>query len=305
MSTRILKTQKSGFFSKFFNTSTAVISLSFLSLMILIILLAPIYEHLRAADSTRVDLFNRFLGPSGTYILGTDELGRDLMLRLLNGGKVSLSIGLIASIIAGSIGTVLGLTSGYFGGKIDSIIMRFADTIISLPLLPLLIVFTAIDLSKLGIPQTYIDMPFFSTFKIIIIISIVGWPTIARLVRASTLAVREDDFIQVALAQGYGPMRIMLKHILPNVTSPIIVATTLSIGNIILFESVLSFLGLGIQPPVASWGNMLTGAQELIYEDPKLAIWPGTLIFLTVIAFNFLGDSLQRAFRTRSIQIIE
>ena len=305
MSTRILKTQKSGFFSRFFNTSTAVISLSFLSLMILIILLAPIYEHLRAADSTRVDLFNRFLGPSGTYILGTDELGRDLMLRLLNGGKVSLSIGLIASIIAGSIGTVLGLTSGYFGGKIDSIIMRFADTIISLPLLPLLIVFTAIDLSKLGIPQTYIDMPFFSTFKIIIIISIVGWPTIARLVRAATLTAREEDFIQVALAQGYGPTRIIFRHILPNVTSPIIVATTLAIGNIILFESVLSFLGLGVQPPIASWGNMLTGAQELIYEDPKLAIWPGTLIFLTVIAFNFLGDSLQRAFRTRSIQIIE
>ncbi len=304
MSTRILKTQKSAFFSKFFNTPTAVISLSFLSLMILIILLAPIYEHLRAADSTRVDLFNRFSGPTGTYILGTDELGRDLMLRLLNGGEVSLSIGLIASIIAGSIGTVLGLTSGYFGGKIDSIIMRFADTIISLPLLPLLIVLTAIDLSKLGIPQTYIDMPFFSTFKIIIIISLVGWPTIARLVRASTLTVREDDFIQVALAQGYGPIRIMFKHVLPNVTSPIIVATTLGIGNIILFESVLSFLGLGIQPPVASWGNMLTGAQELIYEDPKLAIWPGTLIFLTVIAFNFLGDSLQRAFRTRSIQII-
>ena len=304
MSTRILKTQKSAFFSRFLNTSPAVISLSFLSLMILIILLAPIYEFLRAADPTRVDLFNRFLGPSGTYILGTDELGRDLMLRLLNGGEVSLSIGLIASIIAGSIGTVLGLTSGYFGGKIDSIIMRFADTIISLPLLPLLIVLTAIDLSKLGIPQTYIDMPFFSTFKIIIIISLVGWPTIARLVRASTLTVREDDFIQVALAQGYGPIRIMFKHVLPNVTSPIIVATTLGIGNIILFESVLSFLGLGIQPPVASWGNMLTGAQELIYEDPKLAIWPGTLIFLTVIAFNFLGDSLQRAFRTRSIQII-
>ena len=304
MSTRILKTQKSAFFSKFFNTPTAVISLSFLLLMILIILLGPIYEYLRAADSTRVDLFNRFSGPTGTYILGTDELGRDLMLRLLNGGEVSLSIGLIASIIAGSIGTVLGLTSGYFGGKIDSIIMRFADTIISLPLLPLLIVLTAIDLSKLGIPQTYIDMPFFSTFKIIIITSLVGWPTIARLVRASTLTVREDDFIQVALAQGYGPIRIMFKHVLPNVTSPIIVATTLGIGNIILFESVLSFLGLGIQPPVASWGNMLTGAQELIYEDPKLAIWPGTLIFLTVIAFNFLGDSLQRAFRTRSIQII-
>jgi len=304
MITRIFKTQKSAFFSRFFNTSTAVISLSFLSLMILIILFTPIYELLRAADPNRVDLFNRFLGPSRTYILGTDELGRDLMLRLLNGGKVSLSIGLIASVIAGSIGTVLGLTSGYFGGKIDSIIMRFADIIISLPLLPLLIVLTAIDLSKLGIPQTYIDMPFFSTFKIIIIISIVGWPTIARLVRAATLTAREEDFIQVALAQGYGPTRIIFRHILPNVTSPIIVATTLAIGNIILFESVLSFLGLGVQPPIASWGNMLTGAQELIYEDPKLAIWPGTLIFLTVIAFNFLGDSLQRAFRTRSIQII-
>ena len=304
MITRIFKTQKSAFFSRFFNTSTAVISLSFLSLMILIILFTPIYELLRAADPNRVDLFNRFLGPSRTYILGTDELGRDLMLRLLNGGKVSLSIGLIASVIAGSIGTVLGLTSGYFGGKIDSIIMRFADIIISLPLLPLLIVLTAIDLSKLGIPQTYIDLPFFSTFKIIIIISIVGWPTIARLVRAATLTAREEDFIQVALAQGYGPTRIIFRHILPNVTSPIIVATTLAIGNIILFESVLSFLGLGVQPPIASWGNMLTGAQELIYEDPKLAIWPGTLIFLTVIAFNFLGDSLQRAFRTRSIQII-
>ena len=304
MITRIFKTQKSAFFSRFFNTSTAVISLTFLSLMILIILFTPIYELLRAADPNRVDLFNRFLGPSRTYILGTDELGRDLMLRLLNGGKVSLSIGLIASVIAGSIGTVLGLTSGYFGGKIDSIIMRFADIIISLPLLPLLIVLTAIDLSKLGIPQTYIDMPFFSSFKIIIIISIVGWPTIARLVRAATLTAREEDFIQVALAQGYSPTRIIFRHILPNVTSPIIVATTLAIGNIILFESVLSFLGLGVQPPIASWGNMLTGAQELIYEDPKLAIWPGTLIFLTVIAFNFLGDSLQRAFRTRSIQII-
>ena len=122
--------------------------------------------------------------------------------------------------------------------------------------------------------------------------------------RAATLTAREEDFIQVALAQGYGPTRIIFRHILPNVTSPIIVATTLAIGNIILFESVLSFLGLGVQPPIASWGNMLTGAQELIYEGPKLAIWPGTLIFLTVIAFNFLGDSLQRAFRTRSIQII-
>ena len=273
--------------------------------MVLAILASPIYEYLRGIDPNRVDLFNRFLGPSRINFLGTDELGRDLMLRLLNGGKVSLSIGLISSVISSLIGTAMGLTAGYFGGKVDAIIMRFADTMISLPLLPLLIVLTAIDLNKLGLSQTYIEMPLFSSFKIIIIIAIVGWPSIARLVRASTLAVRENDYIQVALSQGFSPSRIMSRHILPNVTSPIIVATTLTVGNIILFESVLSFLGLGIQPPTASWGNMLTGAQDLIYEDPKLAIWPGFLIFLTVIAFNFLGDALQRALRTKSIQIIQ
>ncbi len=298
------KQQKYAFWSNFFTTQTAVLSLCFLSTMILAILVAPIYEYLRGIDPNRVDLFNRFLGPSWVNFLGTDELGRDLMLRLLNGGKVSLSIGLIASVISSLIGTAMGLTAGYFGGKVDTIIMRFADIIISLPLLPLLIVLTAIDLNKLGVSRTYIEMPLFSSFKIIIIIAIVGWPSIARLVRASTLAVRENDYIQVALSQALSPLRIMFRHILPNVTSPIIVATTLTIGNIILFESVLSFLGLGIQPPTASWGNMLTGAQDLIYEDPKLAIWPGFLIFLTVIAFNFLGDALQRALRTRSIQII-
>jgi len=298
------KQQKYAFWSNFFTTQTAVLSLCFLSTMILAIFVAPIYEYLRGIDPNRVDLFNRFLGPSRVNFLGTDELGRDLMLRLLNGGKVSLSIGLIASVISSLIGTAMGLTAGYFGGKVDTIIMRFADIIISLPLLPLLIVLTAIDLNKLGVSRTYIEMPLFSSFKIIIIIAIVGWPSIARLVRASTLAVRENDYIQVALSQALSPLRIMFRHILPNVTSPIIVATTLTIGNIILFESVLSFLGLGIQPPTASWGNMLTGAQDLIYEDPKLAIWPGFLIFLTVIAFNFLGDALQRALRTKSIQII-
>ena len=298
------KQQKYAFWSNFFTTQTAVLSLCFLSTMILAIFVAPIYEYLRGIDPNRVDLFNRFLGPSRVNFLGTDELGRDLMLRLLNGGKVSLSIGLIASVISSLIGTAMGLTAGYFGGKVDTIIMRFADIIISLPLLPLLIVLTAIDLNKLGVSRTYIEMPLFSSFKIIIIIAIVGWPSIARLVRASTLAVRENDYIQVALSQALSPLRIMFRHILPNVTSPIIVATTLTIGNIILFESVLSFLGLGIQPPTASWGNMLTGAQDLIYEDPKLAICPGFLIFLTVIAFNFLGDALQRALRTKSIQII-
>ena len=140
-----------------------------------------------------------------------------------------------------------------------------------------------------------------SLYRIVILITLVGWTTVARLVRGSTLSVREREFVRAARALGAGSSRIMLVHILPNVVSPIIVATTLSIGNIILLESVLSFLGLGIQPPIASWGNMLTGAQELIWDAPMLAVWPGLLIFLTVMAFNFLGDGLQDALDPRSI----
>jgi len=133
-----------------------------------------------------------------------------------------------------------------------------------------------------------------------VIIALVGWPTVARLVRAATLSLRQREFVLVAIAQGFGPARIMVRHILPNAASPILVATTLTIGNVILFESVLSFLGLGIQPPVPSWGNVLTGAQDLISEAPALAVWPGMLIFVTVIAFNLLGDGLQSALDPRS-----
>jgi peptide/nickel transport system permease protein len=134
----------------------------------------------------------------------------------------------------------------------------------------------------------------------VVIIALVGWPTVARLVRAATLSLRQREFVLVALAQGFGSVRIMFRHILPNAASPILVATTLTVGNVILFESVLSFLGLGIQPPVPSWGNMLTGAQDLISEAPALAVWPGMLIFVTVIAFNLLGDGLQAALDPRS-----
>jgi len=169
-----------------------------------------------------------------------------------------------------------------------------------LPLLPLLIVLAAVDPGKIGIPESIASSEAFSLYRIIGIISLVGWTTVARLARAATMALRERDFIQVAVAQGFGPARIMVRHILPNAASPILVATTLTVGNVILFESVLSFLGLGIQPPVASWGNMLTGAQELIWQAPMQAVWPGMLIFVTVICFNFLGDGLQDALDPRS-----
>ena len=160
----------------------------------------------------------------------------------------------------------------------------------------------ALDLEKLGLPESVVQDPNISLYRIIVIISLVGWTTVARLVRAAALSVREMDYVLAATGAGAGGPRIMAVHILPNVISPIIVASTLSVGNVILLESVLSFLGLGIQPPIASWGNMLTGAQELIWSSPELAFYPGMLIFVTVIAFNFLGDGLQDAMDPRAME---
>jgi peptide/nickel transport system permease protein len=239
---------------------------------------------------------------AAAHPLGTDELGRDELVRLLYGGRVSLLVGLATAVISAVIGTLIGLVAGYYGGVLDSLLMRLTDTVIALPLLPLLIVLAAVDLSKLGVPADLATSPEASLYRIILIISLVGWTTVARLVRGAALTLRERDFVLAAIGQGASGPRIMLRHILPNAISPIIVATTLSVGTIILLESVLSFLGLGIQPPLASWGNMLTNAQELIYEAPMLAVWPGLAIFVTVIAFNFLGDGLQDALDPKAIE---
>jgi peptide/nickel transport system permease protein len=220
---------------------------------------------------------------------------------LLYGGQVSLFIGIVAALASAVLGTMIGLLAGYYGGKLDALLMRLTDGVIALPLLPLLIVLAALDLNKLGLPESVVQDPNISLYRIIVIISLVGWTTVARLVRAAALSVRERDYVLAATVAGAGGLRIMAVHILPNVVSPIVVASTLSVGNVILLESVLSFLGLGIQPPIASWGNMLTGAQELIWSNPVLAFYPGMLIFVTVIAFNFLGDGLQDALDPRAI----
>ena len=278
----------------------ATVGLVVLAVLFIAVLAAPLVETALGLDASAVNLFARAAPPSAAHWLGTDELGRDLLLRLLHGGRVSLLVGFTAAIASAAIGTLLGLLSGYFGGRVDAIIMRFADGVISLPLLPLLIVLAAVDPGKLGLPEAISSSESFSLQRIVVIIALVGWPTVARLVRAATLSLRQREFVLVAIAQGFGPARIMVRHILPNAASPILVATTLTIGNVILFESVLSFLGLGIQPPVPSWGNMLTGAQDLISEAPALAVWPGMLIFVTVIAFNLLGDGLQSALDPRS-----
>ncbi|HEX9703031.1 MAG TPA: ABC transporter permease, partial [Rhodospirillales bacterium] len=172
----------------------------------------------------------------------------------------------------------------------------------ALPLLPLLIVLAAIDLNKLGLPAAVVASENVSLYRIVAIVALVGWTTVARLVRGTALSLRERPFVRAAEAQGASAFRIMTVHILPNLASPIIVATTLSVGHVILLESVLSFLGLGIQPPIASWGNLLTNAQDFILDRPLLGFYPGFLIFVTVIAFNFLGDGLQDALDPRAIE---
>jgi peptide/nickel transport system permease protein len=280
---------------------------AWLSALILVIvaslaLLAPAFEILLGVEATRVDLFNQYASPDTQHWLGTDEAGRDVFVRLLYGGRISLLVGLVAAIGAAVIGTSVGLFAGYHGGVLDTLLMRTTDGVIALPLLPLLIVLAAVDLTKLGVPDGIANSEMASLYRIIVIIAIVGWTTVARLVRAATLSVRTREFVRAAEAMGARPTKIMLRHILPNVVSPIVVATTLSIGAVILLESVLSFLGLGIQPPIPSWGNMLTNAQELATRAPALAVWPGVVIFVTVMAFNFLGDGLQDALDPRAVR---
>lgn len=288
-------------FARFLEHRMAVAGAVALAALAALAAAAPLCAAWLALDPNEVDLLARFAPPSAEHPLGTDEIGRDMLLRLLYGGRVSLLVGLAAAIASAAIGTVVGLAAGYYGGWLDALLMRLTDTVIALPLLPLLIVFAAIDLGKLGLPPDLAAAPEIGLYRIVAIIALVGWTTVARLVRGAALTLRERDFVLAARAQGAGGARIMFRHILPNAISPIVVATTLSVGNIVLLESVLSFLGLGIQPPIASWGSMLTNAQDLMYEAPMLAVWPGLAIFATVIAFNFLGDGLQDALDPRAV----
>ena len=267
-----------------------------LAALLLAVLAAPWVQQWLGVDPAAVDLLARLEPPSAAHPLGTDELGRDVLVRLLDGGRISLAVGLCGALLAAAIGTLVGVVAGYAGGAVDAVLMRLTDAVISLPLLPLLIVLAAIDLGKVGLPATG---ELTSVVRIVVIVALFGWTTTARLARASVLSLRSREFVQAARALGAGPARIMWRHILPNALAPLIVATTLSIGNVILVESVLSFLGLGVQPPLASWGNMLTGAQELVFEAPRLALWPGLLIFSAALAFNLLGDGLQSALDPR------
>jgi peptide/nickel transport system permease protein len=277
----------------------ALLGLAVLLILLAVCYAAPLVERALAVSGTDTDLFSRFAPADSAHLLGSDDAGRDELARLLRGGQISLSIGLLGALGASILGTLIGAVAGYARGSTDMILMRITDGIISLPVLPLLIILAALDLSKLGFSQDFIRSGAAGYWRIVVIVTLLGWTGVARLVRASTLALTERDYVLAARAQGASWVWILTVHILPNAMSPVIVATTLAMGRVILAESALSFLGVGIQPPQTSWGSMLTNAQELIGNAPELAVYPGLLILISVIAINFLGDGLQAAFDPR------
>ena len=224
----------------------------------------------------------------GGHPLGTDEVGRDLLSRLLFGARISLMVGLFAVLMEVVIGTTLGAISGYYGGWTDYAIMRVTDVFLSIPLLPLLLVLTAIVAASSSKAALNFGV-------IVLIIGALSWMSVARLVRASFLSLREREFTEAARAVGNRDGRIIFRHILPNAVAPIVVQATLDVAGVIVLESTLSFLGLGIQPPTASWGNMLSNAQSNLQTAWWAAVFPGLCILATVLSINYIGDGLRDA----------
>jgi peptide/nickel transport system permease protein len=282
---------------RFLGHHAAVASALLLALIAAAALAAPLVATALGHDPFTPDLFKRFEPPSATHPLGTDELGRDLLLRLLYGARVSLAVGIVAALVSAIIGTAVGLAAAWFGGAVDAALMRLADGLLALPSLPLLIVLAAVDPARLGLPRGAMA---FDLARIVVIIALFGWVKVARLARASALSILRRDYARAAVAMGASGGRILWRHVAPNLAAHVTVASTQTVGAVILIESVLSFLGLGIQPPTPSWGNMLAGAQELVFAAPMAAVWPGLLIFATVVATNFIGDGLADALDPRA-----
>lgn len=257
-------------------------------------LAAPLADAWLGHDPFAPDLFNRFAPPSADHPLGTDDLGRDLLLRLLHGARVSLSVGLAAALTATTIGTTAGLFAAWRGGFADAAVMRLADFLLALPALPLLVVLAAVDPVRLGLPSrgeaggALLDIA-----RIVVILAIFGWVGVARLARAAALSVLALDYVRAARAMGATEARILRRHVLPNILAPVAVATALAVAGAILAESTLSFLGLGIAPPAPSWGNMLANAQELVFSAPMAAVWPGLAILVTVAGCTLVADGLR------------
>ncbi len=260
--------------------------------LILIVLVAVFAKFIAPADPNYIDQvhwqgYPLAPGVAG-HLLGTDENGRDLLSRLIYGAQISLTVAFFAVVMELVIGTVLGALAGYYGGAVDYWIMRLTDVFLSIPLLPLLLVLTAIVSASS-------NKAALSFGVIVLIIGGLSWPPAARLVRASFLSLREKEFAEAARALGNRDGRIIFRHLLPNAVAPIIVQGTLDVAGVIILESTLSFLGFGIQPPTASWGNMLANAESNMSIAPWVAIFPGLCILVTVLAINYLGDGMRDA----------
>lgn len=256
----------------------ALIGLFFILFILFIALFAP---FISPYDPYKINVYKVLEPPSKEHLFGTDELGRDVFSRILYGARVSLKVGFIAMGIAILTGTLLGTIAGYYGGIIDSIIMRIVDVMLSFPTLFLILAVVAVLE-----PSIYIIM---------VVIGLTGWMDVSRLVRAEVLSLKEREFVLAARAMGASSGRIIFKHILPNALYPVIVAATFSVGGAILIESGLSFLGLGIQPPEPSWGGILSVGKDYITVAWWMSLFPGIAIFLTVLSFNLLGEALRDA----------
>ncbi|HOB10811.1 MULTISPECIES: ABC transporter permease [Acetomicrobium] len=252
-----------------------------LIVVVILVVLAIFAPYVTPYDPYEIDLNNRFSKPSLNHWFGTDMFGRDLFTRVIYGARISLAIGLIPSLIAVSIGAILGVVSGYIGGRLGYWVMRMADVVMAFPSLLLAIVV----MYTLGA----------TLFNLFIALSVVGWAGAARVVRSQALSIREKEFIEAAKAIGVKDIKIMARHVFPNCLPSLMVLFTMNIPDAILSEASLSFLGVGAQPPTPSWGLLVSNGKEFLFSAPWVAILPGVAIFITVLAFNFIGDGLRDA----------
>jgi peptide/nickel transport system permease protein len=267
---------------RFSRNRLSVIGAVTVLLLITISLLAP---FIAPYDPTAIDVRHTLSPPSKTHLLGTDELGRDLLSRIIWGSRVSLKVGFVAVGIAIVIGIVIGAIAGFYGGKVDAILMRFVDIMLAFPTFFLILAVIAILEPNI--------------FTIMAVIGITSWMDVARLVRAEFLSLKERDFVGAARAVGVSDTRLIFRHILPNALSPVFVAATFGVAGAILIESGLSFLGLGVQPPDPSWGNILTSGKDNIEIAWWLSLYPGLAILITVLSYNLVGEGLRDALDPR------
>jgi peptide/nickel transport system permease protein len=273
---------------KFLKNKLAMISFVFLVIVAIVSFLAP---YITTADVARINIGQMSLEPSSKHWLGTDKAGRDVFTRLLYGGRISLLVGLSCTLFVIFIGTIIGSISGYFGGAVDSILMRFTDFILNFPFLVFVIVLNAILFGKVN-----------GLWVLIGTISILSWGGIARIVRSKILAEKENEYIVAAISIGCSPAKIIVKHLLPNILSTIIVQATITFATMIVAETGLSFLGFGVPQEIPSWGNMLNSANEPDVLQFKLWIWvpPALTITATILSINFIGEGLKDAFNPKS-----